>query len=939
MDLDRWRRLEEIYHAVLEKEPSGVRSFLDDACGADQELRREIEALLAQEAAQGPMDRPLWNGPSPLQPRTAFAAGTMAGRYRILRLIGEGGMGAVYEAEQDKPRRTVALKVIKPGLARSEVLRRFEQEAQALGRLQHAGIAQIYEAGTADTGFGPQPYFAMEFIQGESLGQYAEAHGLSTNERLGLMAEVCDAVHHAHQRGLIHRDLKPGNILVDANGHPKVLDFGVARVTDGGQQATRQTDIGQLVGTLAYMSPEQVQADPLEVDTRSDVYALGVILYELLAGRPPYTLSAKLHEAAHTICEEDPARLSSINRSLRGDIETIVAKALEKGKGRRYASAADLAGDIRRFLTHQPIVARPPTASYQLQKFAQRHTALVAGIVAVFVVLLGGVIASTWQAMRANRAGQAAIAERDRAAAAERRAAEERDRANAERNRAVEAEAKMLQERNRAIAERQRADTEAATAKAINEFLQDDVLAQAGASSQARPDTKPDPDLKVRTALERAAKRIEGKFEKQPLVEAAIRQTLSNTYLDLGLYAEAQPHLERALELRRRVLGDQHLDTLELLDEAASLYYRRGQYTQSAPLHAKVLEARLRILGEAHLDTLKSMNNLADSYRAQGKYAEAEPLFKRTLEIKKRVLGPDDPSTLVSMSNLGLLYLNQGQYSRTEPLYTQVVESRRRILGEEHPRTLSSAYSLGALYWYQDKRQQAESLLDKVQEVQRRVLGDSHPDTLRTMDGLGAMYLAQKKYAQGEAILMRTLEARRSVLGEEHPETLNTMRNIAGFYRTQGRYAESEELYIKVLEHWRRAKGAENLDTLLIEQSAGYVMLLEKKYSEAEPLLRTSMAGLAKTNPDGWQRFNSQSMLGASLAGQGKHADSEPLLISAYEGMLQRKASIRSVDRLYLQKAGEWIVQLYQDWQKPDRAAEWRERLQRDGAAESAANR
>ena len=301
------------------------------------------------------------------------------GRYRIVRLIGEGGMGAVYEAEQDHPRRTVALKVIKPGLASPELLRRFAQEAQALGRLQHPGIAQIYDAGTADTGYGSQPYFAMEFIRGVSLRDYAASHHLGLRDRLALMVKVCDAVHHAHQRGLIHRDLKPGNIIVDETGQPKILDFGVARVTDSDTQATMATDVGQLVGTLNYMSPEQVLADPLDIDTRSDVYALGVILYELLSGRLPYQISKRLHEAMQTIREEDPSRLSMIDRRYRGDIETIAAKALEKDKTRRYSSAAELAADITHYLKDEPIVAQPPTTGYQLRKFARRHTAVVAG--------------------------------------------------------------------------------------------------------------------------------------------------------------------------------------------------------------------------------------------------------------------------------------------------------------------------------------------------------------------------------------------------------------------------------------------------------------------------------------------------------------------------------------------------------------------------------
>lgn len=387
------------------------------------------------------------------------------GRYKILRLIGEGGMGAVYEAEQEHPRRTVALKVIKPGMASPELLRRFEQEAQALGRLQHPGIAQIYEAGTADAGFGPQPYFAMEFIQGKTLREYADQHRLSARARLEMMAKVAEAVHHAHQRGLIHRDLKPGNIMVDETGQPKILDFGVARVTDSDAHATMQTDLGQLVGTLAYMSPEQVLADPLELDTRSDVYALGVILYELLAARLPYDISRKLHEALLAIREEDPARLSSINRMYRGDIETIAAKALEKDKTRRYSSAMELSADIRHYLNDEPIVARPPSLGYQLQKFSRRHKALVGGVVAVFVVLIAGIVVSTSQMIRAQGAEKDAFEERDKtslqrdlAEAAQKLASEQRDGAEAARRLATS-------EEQRAVAAEARARQETATAR------------------------------------------------------------------------------------------------------------------------------------------------------------------------------------------------------------------------------------------------------------------------------------------------------------------------------------------------------------------------------------------------------------------------------------------------------------------------------------------
>jgi eukaryotic-like serine/threonine-protein kinase len=967
-------------------------------------------------------------GPSSMSAAAGAAAAhrlpANIGHYRILGLLGEGGMGIVYEAEQEQPRRVVALKVIKPGVTSLELLRRFEQESQALGRLQHPGIAQIYEAGTEDTGFGPQPYFAMELIRGRSLLQYAEAHHLSTRQRLELMAKVAEAVHHAHQRGLIHRDLKPGNILVDDTGQPKILDFGVARATDSDAQATRHTDLGQLVGTLSYMSPEQVLADPLELDTRSDVYALGVILYQLLAGRLPYTISQKLHEAVQTIREEDPTPLSSISRNYRGDIETIVAKALEKDKARRYASAAELAGDIRHYLEDEPIVAMPPSAAYNLQKFARRHKALVTGVAAVFVVLVAGIAASSWQAMRASRASQAALLERDRATKAERTATRERDRAltaeraaNEERNLAVVAKRQADEQRNLAVAEKQRADTEAATAAAVNEFLQKDLLAQAGASTQASPNAKPDPDLKVRTALDRAAARIAGKFDTQPQVEASIRHTIATAYKDLGLFPEAQRNEERALELRRRALGETHrdtvlsmndlglifleqaqygraeplfakaleisrrlhgeqdADTLSAMNNLASIYHKQGKHAQAEPLYARALEVDRRILGEDHAETLHTTNNLAVLYMDEGKYAQAEPLMARLLEAFPRVFGAEHPDTLTMMDHVAQLYELQGKYPQTEQLYTKVLEVRRRILGEEHPSTLDALNSLAALYFRQGKYAaaepifvkvldarrrvlgeenlqtldtmnnvaiiyyvqgqyaRAEPILLKVLDLRRRLLGEQHPVTLAMMNTVAVVYRSQAKYTQAEPLIGKVLDTRRKLLGEEHPDTLTSMYSLALLYQLEGKYAQAGPLYTKALEGRRRVLGPQHPDTTLTLTALGRLRVQQQKYVDAEPLLRESMNSYEKTSPDGWQRYNSQSMLGASLTGQQKYAEAEPLLVSAYQGLIERTAAIPADSRSASKETGERIVQLYQDWGKPEKADEWRQKLQRNNAA------
>jgi predicted Ser/Thr protein kinase len=398
------QRVEDLFHRAVDLDPPQRAAFLDVQCAGDADLRAAVEELLqldrkgqaAESMLRSPLagSRPMGLAP-PALPLPAI------GRYRVVRVLGEGGMGTVYEAEQDNPRRTVALKVMRAGLTSDFLLKRFAWEAQILGRLHHPGIAQVHDAGVAE---GGQPYFVMELIAGVPLDQYAREHALGAGGRLELVARVCDALQHGHERGVIHRDLKPANILAEPSGQPRVLDFGVARAADLGLTAGGgRTEAGQLIGTLGYMSPEQASGDPSAIDPRGDVYALGVILYELLAQRPPYSLEGlPLPEAARVIGEQEPSRLGSIDARLRGDVETIVAKALAKDKARRYASPGELAADVRRHLNREPIRARPTSALYQLRKFARRHKALVAAVLGVVAALAAGTVVSVLYAVRAD---------------------------------------------------------------------------------------------------------------------------------------------------------------------------------------------------------------------------------------------------------------------------------------------------------------------------------------------------------------------------------------------------------------------------------------------------------------------------------------------------------------------------------------------------------
>ncbi len=751
---------------------------------------------------------------------SAPAQPSFIGRFRIIRLLGEGGMGSVYEAEQDHPRRIVALKVIRAGYADSVMLRRFENETQALGRLQHPGIAQIYEAGTAETPFGRQPYFAMELVHGLSVREYCDQRKLSTGQRLELIARICDAVQHAHGRGLIHRDLKPANIVVDEEGQPRILDFGIARLTDSDAQATRQTDLGQLIGTLAYMSPEQVLGEPAEIDTRSDVYAIGLILYELLAGQLPYPIGRHLQETIRTIREDEGTPLGSIHRNFRGDIETIVEKALEKDKTRRYASAADLAADIRRSLRNEPIVARPASASYQLQKFARRHRTLVIGVAAVFLALALGMVASIWQAVRARRAE--------------------------------------------------------AAAQAVNDFLQHDVLAQASAFNQSVPGMKPDSDLKVRTALDRAAARIPGKFGQQPQVEASIRSTIGQAYDDLGLYPEARAQLQRALDLDRSVLGADDPATIDTMIRLARVEREQSKYEDAGKISTEALTSSRRVLGEQHPLTLEAMSGLADVYRDQGNFKQAEGLYRQTLDLRRRVQGTENPLLVQDMVGLGKALAGEAKYTEAESLYSRAVETRRRLLGAEHPSTLEAMDSLAKIYVDDGKFTQAAAILEQVLQIERRILGAEHPDTLNTMNTLANLEYQHGNLARAEVLYRQNYETERRLLGEENTATLKSLVNLALAQVAMGKYAEAEELFRQALETSQRVRGRDDFVTLTAMAGLATAYADEGKYAEAEPLrLQVVTTRQRVLGPEHRNTLYAMVGLANTYADEGKYAQAE----------------------------------------------------------------
>ncbi len=521
--------LETLYWECSQLDSHKRAEFLDRRCQGDPHLRAEIEQLLAVECdAERFAEK--------LIPMVNVSVGEDApqrewiGPYKLFQKIGEGGMGVVYMAEQHEPvRRKVALKIIKPGMDTRQVIARFEAERQALAVMDHPHIAKVLDAGATDSG---RPYFVMELVNGIPITHFCDEQHLTPKERLELFVPICHAVQHAHQKGIIHRDLKPSNILValyDNKPVPKVIDFGVAKATSQAlTEKTMFTQLGQVVGTLEYMSPEQAQRNQLDIDTRSDIYSLGVVLYELLTGDTPFDRtrlrSAAMDEMLRIIREEDPPRPSTklsssqnlpsvaANRKVepakltafvRGEIDWIVMKALDKDRARRYESASSFADDVQRYLSHEPVLACPPSATYRFRKFARRNKVLLATTTTVAAALVLGLIGTTWQSVRATRA--------------ERKAVENEQRAIAERDEKEKAREREAEQRRLAETAQQTASEEAAVAKAVNEFLKDDLLGLAGAGAQFEAGLTPDPDLKLSTLLDRALTKVNERFGEQPV--------------------------------------------------------------------------------------------------------------------------------------------------------------------------------------------------------------------------------------------------------------------------------------------------------------------------------------------------------------------------------------------------------------------------------------
>ncbi len=888
------------------------------------------------------------------------------GRYHIKRIIASGGMGTVYEATQDNPRRVVAVKVMKQGIASKSALRRFEYEGQILGRLRHPGIAQIYEAGThTDTSRDRKgaesfsvPYFAMEYIPNAKLiTKYADEKKLGTRQRMELFAKVCDAIHHGHQKGIIHRDLKPSNILVDSTGQVKIIDFGVARCTDSDLAVTTlQTDVGQLIGTLQYMSPEQCEGDPHDIDTRSDVYALGVVFYQLLCGKLPYDVTRMaMHQATRAIRELHPTKLSTLNHTLRGDVETIALKALEKERERRYQSAADFGLDIHRYLTGEAILARRASIVYQLRLFARRNKALFASLAAVFIVLVAGIIVSTSLYFRAESARQRAIlAEQDQG----------RERVRAEVAALAEAEQRKQAETSAVQARR-----EQVKAERISAFMSD-ILKGAGPSVTLGRDA-----TMLKEMLNAAAKRIhEGELKDAPEAEVQLRGTIGVTFQELGAYDRAREMIEPTIEQGRRLFGEEHTEVATSLHNFAALLETQDNSPEAERLEREALAMRRKLLGEEHPDVAESLYNLSLAICNQANYAEAERLQREALAMRRKLHGEEHPEVAKSLSNLAAFLERYGKYPESERLQREALAMQRKLLGEEHPDLLRSLDYLAYVLHCQGKYLEAERVRREILALDRKLFGEEHANVASTLDSIGRALTYQGKYAEGEQTLREALAMRRKLFGEEHVSVSHSLTNIGRVLNNQGKYPEAERLCREALAMRRKLLGEEHMwvahsvwilapilenqgNYAEAEQFARQALALDlKKYGEGDPNVGLCLNTLAHilenqsryeeaeaaareclrifdakgTAGVPYVQFQATGVLGAALVGLERFAEADPLLLAAHEGLKDRT----DVSPNHKREPAEWLVKLYESWDAAEpgkgyaaKAAEWRGKL------------
>ena len=961
-----YENLRRIFEVAFDVPPEEREAILSRECGGDAALRRRVERMLAGVDDELFLKRPTGHGISPTAAGVPGvpdvtplpeSAGTMIGPYRVVRLIGEGGFGAVYLAQQREPIvREVAIKIIKLGMDTKQVIARFEQERQALAMMDHPSIARVIDAGATDAG---RPFVVMDFVDGTPIAQFCDEHSLSVPERIDLFIQVCNAVQHAHTKGIIHRDLKSSNVLVSLqDGKPvaRVIDFGIAKAIGGvaGEKAFF-TEHRQFIGTPEYMSPEQAQGSP-DIDTRADVYSLGVLLYELLTGTTPFPSRelrvAAFDEVQRLIREVDPpnpsTRLSRLEAELpavasrrrteprrlgtliRGELDWIVMKAIEKDRGRRYESASLLASDLLRHLAGQPVTAAPPSAAYQLSKFVRRHRTLVAAATVAAAGLLAGAAGFAWQAAVAMRERDLAKLDRDRAVIAE----EESKRRADELEKVSAFQSKMFVQVDPSRA---------------GVLLSDDVRARLERALEQAGVPKPERDAQVATfarlwsnvnatdaarslidstILSPAVKAIDEQFKDQPAIDAAMCHALADVYDTIGMRDAAMPLAVRALEIRRRVLGDDAPATLNSINNLAYLLQVQGRLKEASPLIREVLERKRRVLGEEHIETIVSISNMGSQMWYEGDLEQAEKYYRETLDKARRTLGEGHGITIQSVQTVAMVLRERRQLGQAEELLRDSMERSRKSLGADHQTTLKAMLHLASTVRDAGRLPEAEQLLRDASERATRAFGETHPISIEARGNLGANLSDQGKHAEAEPILREMYATSQRALGEDDLNTFLLGIDVADLLADQSRYAEAEPIVRDVLERRRRVIGPANPVTLITSTKLARILNELARHADAEVLLVADEAAARTALADNSAVHLGPFLveLGRARAGIAKFPEAEATLLGAH----QATAAARPAGHRDLKRAAESLAEMYAAWDRADpgkghetKASEW----------------
>jgi eukaryotic-like serine/threonine-protein kinase len=853
-------REETIVEGALELPTEHWAEFVLGACGGDAALERRVRALLdghGQPAAPLDAMTPPPRGTISVALPPSEQPGDRIGPYKILQRIGEGGCGLVYMAEQEQPvRRRVALKVIKLGMDTRQVVARFEAERQALALMDHPNIARVLDGGATDTG---RPYFVMELVRGIKITDYCDQNNLSTSQRLELFIPVCRAIQHAHQKGIIHRDVKPSNILVtlhDGVPVPKVIDFGIAKAIDRRlTDKTLFTQFEQFIGTPAYMSPEQAEMSGLDIDTRSDIYSLGVLLYELLTSRTPFDskelLGAGLDAMRRLIREKDPPKpstrlstmlegdLTTVARQrhaaapklihiVKGDLDWIVMKALEKDRTRRYESANNFAADVQHFLADEPVIARPPSTVYRVQKLMRRNRLAFTAAGAVSAAVIMGLVVSTWMFFREREARQLAARE-------------------ARHNEQV---ALFLEDMLKGVGPSVALGRDTTllkeildkTVQRVTTDLRDQPEVQADICNTIGEVYRALGQLKKAEEMHREARNLQGKRAGRVRKDVATSLSdLAFVLRDQGKLAEAESLQREALELRRKHYGNEHAEVALSLNNLALVLRSQGKLTEAEKLHREALAMQKKLLGNEHLAVATSLNNLAFALRDQGKLAEAEKCFRESLAMQKKLLGDNNPAVAITTDNLAFVLRDEGKLPEAETLVRQSLASQRKLFGEEHPSVATALNNLALVLAARGQFAEAADLHRQALALRRKLLGDPNPEVASSLDNLALVLRKQKQSAEAEKLEREALAMRKKLFGEEHMTVASSLNNLALILHDLARLAEAEAAYQESLAMQKKLLGSEHPSVATCMNNLARVLRDEGKLAEAEAQVREAL--------------------------------------------------------------------------------------------------